>query len=719
MLRFLLVLIISASTAFAADKVTIEADSVDTSDSSVYHAEGNVRIFQGDKTLTADEIFYDKPNSIIRAKGNVVMNENGSIMKCSELEYNTDTQQGLFIGAEAFVPPYNRITADRLDRLSEYKYEMENITFSTCEGDKPDWSFNASKANLSAEGYLTAWHTTARIKNVPVLYTPFLIYPVNTKRKSGFLVPNAGFNSDIGAFVQPKYFWNIDVDQDATFAALLPTNSTALYSVEHRYIPNSLSSIQSYAEFANEQRRYPSEGGVYEKNSGRYFLYNSTTMLITENLYLNAYIDTVSDHDYLDDYKNYSLLKNYSNETNIYYTDIELSYTSEYADADLRYSNDLEYNMSTVFSRERTYNAPHISVQKNITALPVYFKYYLSYDKVRHTQYLYSGTADTEQSEDLSYDREHIAFDLYKPFDIYIGTLTPSLKLYYTRWHGFSENAPVITESDLSSFAKIASENDLTERRTYMQLYTFELNEIYRNYSNFRHSIYNTLTYRQTPLLNTSGLPDYIYEDEIEHKNEYEYTLSNYLTGSDWEVILRNSQKYLNSKEHNRYDVFGTELQVKTEPVRMMLKNEYNRTKKDSDYLRFELNADTAPFKLDAAYTYDSSEYAGEDNTSAEISARFITERYDFEAGRSISGINKNLAWKNFTHTRDVISVTYKKACWAFGLSYIREDETESVDIDAENEVEHTVMFTISLRGLGDYSSSVNLDTDGENPDEI
>ncbi len=77
-------------------------------------------------------------------------------------------------------------------------------------------------------------HTTARIKDVPILYTPYFIYPIKTERETGFLVPNAGYNSELGAYIQPKFFWNIDVDQDATFASLIAANAPALHSAEHR-----------------------------------------------------------------------------------------------------------------------------------------------------------------------------------------------------------------------------------------------------------------------------------------------------------------------------------------------------------------------------------------------------------------------------------------------------------------------------------------------------
>ncbi len=102
-------------------------------------------------------------------------------------------------------------------------------------------------------------HTTARIKDVPILYTPYFIYPIKTERETGFLVPNAGYNSELGgAYIQPKFFWNIDVDQDATFASLIAANAPpALHSAEHRLALKKNSDIHTYLEYTNDKKTLP------------------------------------------------------------------------------------------------------------------------------------------------------------------------------------------------------------------------------------------------------------------------------------------------------------------------------------------------------------------------------------------------------------------------------------------------------------------------------
>ena len=57
-------------------------------------------------------------------------------------------------------------------------------------------------------------------KGVPILYTPFISFPVGNQRKSGFLFPTIGTSSRSGSSLSVPWYWNIAPNYDATF---LPT----------------------------------------------------------------------------------------------------------------------------------------------------------------------------------------------------------------------------------------------------------------------------------------------------------------------------------------------------------------------------------------------------------------------------------------------------------------------------------------------------------------
>ena len=64
-----------------------------------------------------------------------------------------------------------------------------------------------------------------KVKNVPVLYTPYLSHPApKVKRRSGFLAPTIGKSSYLGATLQTPYFFDIDEHQDFTFSPIFTSD---------------------------------------------------------------------------------------------------------------------------------------------------------------------------------------------------------------------------------------------------------------------------------------------------------------------------------------------------------------------------------------------------------------------------------------------------------------------------------------------------------------
>lgn len=722
--KLILIFLILTSAAFAGEKVTIEADNIDTPEQSVFHAKGNVKIFQGEKTLLADEVYYNKDNSVLKAYGNVHMTDQAGSLDCTEMEYDTDNETGTFLNARAFFPPYNWITADKMERKSPLTYSFKDVSFTTCDGKVPDWSFKATDADISVGGYMSSWNTTARIKDFPYFYAPYFIYPVKTERETGFLVPNAGYNSRFGPFIQPKFFWNIDVDQDATFSALLPANAPTLDSVEHRYKPNRLSDVYSYIMYTDDEKRYPTHGEdglAMNTDPGRFLIYNKSQVALADNLYFRAYIDNVSDYEFINDYQKYSLFEDYKNDTEAYKTTLSLYYMSPYSNITLAYVDSMEYNIGTYYDKEHTYSAPRVTFDKTFTGLPVYVRYFFGYDSVRYTRYRYLYGYNRNYMTDLQYDREHLGLSFYKPVSLYVGTLTPMTTIYETRWHNY--NYGYMPKGDYKSdFAEVTSYGDTIRRRTYSIGYSFKLNEIYKQYNGFKHSIYNTFSYKQIPRLDQRYVPNYIYSDSILWTNEYLYTLSNYFTAKDWSVILKNSQVYDMTRNTDRYDEFISDLSVKTKPIIFRVKHKYNRYIKDANYLLTYMKLDFDPVSLEGTYVFDRVDYGSEDNnTTANFSIVYQTKKYDFQYTREASGMNRNLSWGDLTDAKDTFLVTYKKDCWAFGLGYIRETNGINVDINEKKKTEHSIMFTVTLRGLGEYKSSLRVEKKEEevNPDEM
>ncbi|RMD79540.1 MAG: LPS-assembly protein LptD, partial [Gammaproteobacteria bacterium] len=71
------------------------------------------------------------------------------------------------------------------------------------------WALRAERAQLEVGGYGTARNTTFEVLGVPVLWLPWMIYPLKTERETGFLFPELGASTRSGGDYAFPFFWAV------------------------------------------------------------------------------------------------------------------------------------------------------------------------------------------------------------------------------------------------------------------------------------------------------------------------------------------------------------------------------------------------------------------------------------------------------------------------------------------------------------------------------
>lgn len=703
------ILVLTALSSFAAEeRVIIEADNVTSTDETVYHAIGNVKIFQGERTMLADEVFYFKDLNYLEAIDNVRMTENGEVIDCTRMEYDTEKKTGVFYNADAFMEPYNWFKAKEAYKTGENSYTLKKARYTTCSGDDPSWTISASTADINVGGYLSAFNVSGWAKSVPVFYSPYIIYPIKTERESGFLIPTLGTSSKDGLFIQPQFFWNINVDKDMTFAALVSQKSDTLYANEFRMRPGTDSNFYNYIEYTEQGYEIPDDNPDTENishESGRYFIYNKSNLKITDNTRLYIDLETVSDFGYLGDYEDYSLLKEYNNDDDDYINNIQLGYTSRLSNINLRYNDTMNYSVSTVYRKEHTYLMPSITAEQDISGLPVNLRYYVSYDKVRNTKLTHYYSTSTDVDRELNYTRNHINLMLYKPLPVYLGILTPYVKMHYTKWYDIDSNYNLTLPSDnkLSSFASLETDGDTITRKIYTLGGSLSFNEIYKDYPTFKHSIYNIFSYIQTPKVNQTYLFNYAYEDNIAYNKKYVYTLQNFFRAKNWFLKVVNAQPYVMTRQLHRFDPLVSRIDYNYSKLfSFTIEDEFNHYNRQHVFMTMNSKLRFNSVVLSAIYTYDQ-DTSDDQNTTLSTSITYTTPKYDLSYTRTSSGWNKELSFKTESSIDDSLTIDYKSECWQLGLIYSRSTEIDNIAYGTDSTTEHTVMLRFGLRGMGQY----------------
>ena len=166
-----------------------------------------------------DELFYDQETEQIRAEGSIVLIRGNEVLRGSRLELDLATETASIFDVEGNLGTDYFFTGAAVHKLSEERFTILDAQFTACEvedGETPDWSFRAKKVHVNASGYAKTRGVSFRAKNVPLVYLPYMLWPVKTSRVSGFLMPKPGFSTRRGPSLGIAYFWAINRSYDAT-----------------------------------------------------------------------------------------------------------------------------------------------------------------------------------------------------------------------------------------------------------------------------------------------------------------------------------------------------------------------------------------------------------------------------------------------------------------------------------------------------------------------
>jgi LPS-assembly protein len=271
---------------------------------NTYVAEGNVEIWQGNRKLTADRVTLDADTNEAQATGNVLLVQGNDFLRSDRVKIDLDTSLGIIFRGTLFLKRENfYIRGEEIERVGEDTYRVRRGSFTTCNGDWPAWRFTAQESLVTLEEYMTVKGATFEVKNVPFLYSPYLIFPVKTQRQSGFLFPGIGFSNVAGMQLKNAYFWAISKNMDATFYLDLATVKGFGEGLENRYVRKEGSSGSLYAYHARELEGYREKyTDPLDRTADRYLVELQHEEYFSKSFFGRMRLLDFSDREYFKDY---------------------------------------------------------------------------------------------------------------------------------------------------------------------------------------------------------------------------------------------------------------------------------------------------------------------------------------------------------------------------------------------------------------------------------
>jgi LPS-assembly protein len=235
--------------------VFIRADRLESHTDKEVHAQGDVQLRQLGQILSGNDVTFDTTTNEVWAKGNVRLEQASSIITGPELHLNLEQSLG-YMEQPSFTLTETHGRGDAIKLLFEgqNKFRLQDARYTTCAPGSDDWFLRVRDLEIDRNVQIgTARNAYVEFKGVPLLYTPWMDFPLTPVRKSGFLAPSIGSTANSGLELTAPYYWNIAPNMDDTITPRLMLKRGLQVGNEFRYLRPNYSGIANVEVLPNDR----------------------------------------------------------------------------------------------------------------------------------------------------------------------------------------------------------------------------------------------------------------------------------------------------------------------------------------------------------------------------------------------------------------------------------------------------------------------------------
>ena len=198
--------------------VYLRADRLEGNAEKTIEASGKVELRTRRETVLADWLRYDVANDEIWAKGDVTLRKGLDWISGPEVKFQREREIGYFDEPRFYISEnQSHGEAKEIRFAGPDLYEASKAQYTSCVAPNNDWYLRSDEIEVDKLRKVgTAHDASVYFLGVPVMYTPWLEFPLSNERKSGFLTPTIGSTQIRGFEVSTPYYFNLAPNYDAT-----------------------------------------------------------------------------------------------------------------------------------------------------------------------------------------------------------------------------------------------------------------------------------------------------------------------------------------------------------------------------------------------------------------------------------------------------------------------------------------------------------------------
>ena len=273
------------------------ADRIESTAPNVVEASGQVEARQAGQNFFADWLRYDLTQNAVDARGHVRLEQPALQVAGDTLKLDLDTYSGEFTQPvyQFSAKPGGRGDAERIDFIDKNRFKLQEATYTTCPVDNEDWFLKVRDLDLDKTRNVgVARNASLHFLGVPILYTPWMDFPLSGDRKTGVLAPTIGVTERSGFDLLVPYYLNLAPNYDATLYPRLLSKRGMQLGGEFRYLLN-------HSQGVNRLEYMPDDR---EADRSRWSMTLNNTLRLGAATQAGMLFNSVSDDDYFRDLSN-------------------------------------------------------------------------------------------------------------------------------------------------------------------------------------------------------------------------------------------------------------------------------------------------------------------------------------------------------------------------------------------------------------------------------
>lgn len=215
----------------------IAGDVLNASETERTVFQGNVSLNRGDQFLGTDKLTYNSDDGTYVAEGSVRYQDSGMRIVAERAHGDQDADIHTIEDLRyQLIERRGNGGAERIE-MSGDQGALVGSTYSTCPPSQRAWELRARQIDFDTEeGTGVARNAIVRIGKVPVLYVPWIMFPIDDRRRTGLLYPAVKVSGRNGFDWRQPIYLNLAPNYDATLSPRIMTERGVQLGGEFRWL---------------------------------------------------------------------------------------------------------------------------------------------------------------------------------------------------------------------------------------------------------------------------------------------------------------------------------------------------------------------------------------------------------------------------------------------------------------------------------------------------